>query len=288
MSDDGPQLVRPIPRRPFNLNLTGATPPDGNIDDQDDVSQPSFGHGLDFSSPRFLNPNLERSESTASLSRPQSFMNLTSSTLMGIYSEAASNDRDRYYNDNDEPDTPWGTGARTPIRRASIDEATYELMHNRSHPTRRKSSFGPYAPVEPSTTQSATANVTSLVLRGSLLFLLGLGYGALVTRLHNEQDHLPPMPDDSILKPGNNWKYLAFWGVAGVGLGSLLPWFDTVWADTFGRELDESVVDKEAGPGTDWALVMRAIGAFVGIAFAIVSVKLDIRFLVRRITNSFI
>ncbi|KAH0597156.1 hypothetical protein MHUMG1_05466 [Metarhizium humberi] len=269
MSDDEPQLVRPIPRRPFNLNLTGATPPDDDLADHDEPSQASFGSGLDFSSPRFLHPSFDRSESTASLSRPQSLLNLTSSTLMGIYSEAASNSRDRLFNGYDESDTPWGTGARTPIRRPSIDEATYELMRDRSHVPRRISSFGPYAQVEQTVSHSAVGSITSLALRGTLLFVLGLGYGALVTRLHNEQNQLPPMPDDSILKPGNNWKYLTFWGVAGIGLGSLLPWFDKLWEDTFGNEGDDSVVDKGASPGTDWALVMRAIGAFVGIIFAI-------------------
>lgn len=278
MSDDEPQLVRPIPRRPFNLNLTGATPPDDDLADHDEPSQASFGSGLDFSSPRFLHPSFDRSESTASLSRPQSLLNLTSSTLMGIYSEAASNSRDRLFNGYDESDTPWGTGARTPIRRPSIDEATYELMRDRSHVPRRISSFGPYAQVEQTVSHSALGSVTSLTLRGTLLFVLGLGYGALVTRLHNEQNQLPPMPDDSILKPGNNWKYLTFWGVAGIGLGSLLPWFDKLWEDTFGNEGDDNVVDKRASPGTDWALVMRAIGAFVGIIFAIVSPKSDIGF----------
>ncbi|EFY88925.1 hypothetical protein J3458_008906 [Metarhizium acridum] len=276
MSDDEPQLVRPIPRRPFNLNLTSATPPDDDLADDDEPSQASFGSCLDFSSPRFLHPSFDRSDSTASLSRPQSFMNLTSSTLMGIYSEAASSSRDRFFNGYDEPDTPWGTGARTPIRRPSINEATYELMRDRSHVPRRISSFGPYARVEQAVSHSALGSVTSLTLRGTLLFLLGLGYGALVTRLHNEQNQLPQMPDDSILKPGNNWKYLAFWGVAGIGLGSLLPWFDKLWEDTFGNEEDDNVADKGASPGTDWALVMRAIGAFVGIIFAIVSPKSNI------------
>ncbi|KHO00766.1 INSIG domain-containing protein [Metarhizium album ARSEF 1941] len=269
MGDDGPQLVRPIPRRPFDMNLSSATPPGDDLADYDDPSQASFGSGLDFSSPRFLHPNFERAESAVSLSRPQSIINLTSSTLMGIYSVAASDSRDRLFNDNDEPDTPWGTGAHTPIRRPSVNEATYELMRDRSHFPRRYSSFGPYAQVEHAVSYSTFDSVTSLTFRGTLLFLLGLGYGALVTRLHNEQSHLPPIPDDSILKPGNNWRYLAFWGVAGVGLGSLLPWFDRLWDNIFGSEGDNVVDDSRAGPGTDWALVVRAIGAFVGIIFAI-------------------
>jgi hypothetical protein len=74
---------------------------------------------------------------------------------------------------------------------------------------------------------------------------------------------------------------LMFWGIAGVVLGALLPWFDRVWEDRFGEEEeDESAVmgasdvvsgADEANSGTDWAVVMRAIGAFVGIVFAIVS-----------------
>ena len=196
---------------------------------------------------------------------------------MGIYSEAASNTRGRFFGDNEESDTPWGTGARTPIRRPSIDEATYELMRDRSHVPKRRSSFGPYAEVDRAMPQSAVETAASLAFRALLLGALGLGYGVLVTRLQNEQNRLLSMPDDSIMKPGNNWNYLAFWGVAGVILGSLLPWFDKVWEDTFGTESGTGVSDKQAGPGTDWTLVMRAIGAFVGIMFAIVSPPAEIQ-----------
>ncbi|KAK2592519.1 hypothetical protein QQS21_009794 [Conoideocrella luteorostrata] len=263
MDEDGPQILRPVPRRPFNLNLTGATPPDDDPADQVGPSQTSFQSGLDLSSPRFLNANFERTESSSSLTRPQSFMNLTSSTLMGIYSEAASHTRGKFFNDNEEPDTPWGTGARTPIRRPSVDEATYELMRGRSHVPKRQSSFGHYGNADTSLSYSTAESIVSLTLRGTLLFALGLGYGALVTRLHSDQDHLPLISDESILKPGNNWKFLVCWGVAGVALGSLLPWFDTVWDDVFGSDVENDASDKDAGPGTDWALVMRAIGAFV-------------------------
>ncbi|UNI21345.1 hypothetical protein JDV02_007343 [Purpureocillium takamizusanense] len=269
MADDGPQLLRPIPRRPFNLNLTSATPPD---DDDQDSPQPGFAlRDQDFSAPRFLNAGMTPVESGTSISRPQSFMNLTSSTLMGIYSQARGTSNRLI--DREDIDTPWGTGAQTPIKRPSIDDATFELMRDRSHLPRRRSS---YRPADASSASNA-GSVAARAFRASLLFMLGVGYGMIVTRLHNEQQYLADLAE-GIIKPGANGRYLAFWGVSGVVLGSLLPWFDRVWVDMFGDEVvDETVViadadgsvDKELGPGTDWALVMRAIGAFVGIIFAI-------------------
>lgn len=262
MSDNGPRLIRPVPRRPFNVNLTTPTPPDDS---------PSETPGApDFSNIRFLQATPE----PMTLSRPQSYLNLTSSALYGIYSQSASAARDRNFADRDDSDTPWGTGAHTPIKRPSIDEATYELLRDRSHLVRRRSSFRPGetpSPFEPGPSSS------SLALRGLLLFALGVGYGALVTtRFHGGQDKLTSLAE-GIVRPAYNWAHLAFWGMAGVGLGGLLPWFDRVWEESFGDDQDDAVIEKDGRSakndevGTDWALVMRAIGAFVGIVFAIVS-----------------
>lgn len=79
-----------------------------------------------------------------------------------------------------------------------------------------------------------------------------------------------------------DWRYMAFWGASGVVMGGLLPWFDSIWERAFGREdvaveamaehsLAEDKAGKESASFTDWALAVRGIGAFVGIAFAIVS-----------------
>ncbi|KAG5922096.1 hypothetical protein E4U42_005595 [Claviceps africana] len=276
MDDDGPRILRPVPRRPFESNQSNASPlPDDFMNLHDTIIPSRNQSGMDLSGSRFLNTNLERVDSTPSLTRPQSFLNLTSSTLMGIYSEAASRDRDCLVNEDEASDTPWGTGARTPIRRPSIDEATYELMCGRSHRQRESASLGLPHRAEDVVSGSASLahKVMSLGLRGALLCALGLGYGVIVARLHSEQNHLPPLLDDSIMKPGHHWRYVVFWGLGGLVLGSLLPWFDTVWANVFERGSMEAVAgkDKDNGPGTDWALVMRAVGAFVGIVFAMVS-----------------
>lgn len=91
----------------------------------------------------------------------------------------------------------------------------------------------------------------------------------------------------------SSWRYLIFWGIAGVGLGSLLPWVDILWDETLGQNAgsdmksstqglsrsggtdsdddDQPASRSGSGLAADWNPVVRSIGAFVGIAFAIVS-----------------
>jgi hypothetical protein len=75
-----------------------------------------------------------------------------------------------------------------------------------------------------------------------------------------------------------------FWGISGVALGSLLPWIDGLWDENFENtsELSQSRRERSSPPeeddeldssglfGADWTPVVRSVGAFVGIAFAIV------------------
>ncbi len=288
MSDDGPRLIRPVPRRPFTLRRQSATP---TTDDDEELSTPggSAAAPLGTTSSPGLHNHLtaalaawsrsgdasSEQASSPAISRPASIMNLTASTLYGIYSPTtAGGARD------DVEDSPWGLGAQTPIRRPDIDEPTFALMRERSHPSRRRSSYkgaemprGGGIPPRMSSAQVAA--------RTAVLFVLGLGYGALVTRLH-DQDQVRGGGGtaDGPVEPGFNSTYLGAWGVAGVVLGSLLPWFDGVWEERFGASAaneDCAVADGDNAPskavdtGLDSALVMRAIGAFVGIVFAIVS-----------------
>lgn len=260
MTEDGPPLLRPIPRRPFETKLTSPTPPE----DEDDDYAPNPNANLSTS--RFLDAF---SPSTSSLSRPQSFMNLTSSTLFGIYSPTT-----RDPNETDAPaafDTPWGTGAHTPIKRPSVDEKTYELMKGRSHLRRQGSNHKSIDSTVPHT-QPATKSTTtfSMMMRAGLLFALGVGYGMCLTRLQ-DSGQWPSLPE-GLIRPDYSWNYLAFWGAGGVVLGALLPWFDKVWQDVFETEEEAvEISDEDSSASTDWASVMRAIGAFVGIIFAIVS-----------------
>jgi len=359
-NNTGPKILRPIPRRPFNLNnLLGPTPPP----DEDLTPSPALpttpritAADLRFLDPRYQQQQQQKvkengnnyfggSSDSRPMSRVASYMNLTASTLFGIYSPSTPgpegnstpsggvNGRAERNEaaaeailEESEPttgDTPWGTGAETPAQRpGGLDDQTYALMRDR----RSRPSFSYQAvPGEKSVRPSLVANdddatigrgsasgivavvASSLVFRAVLLFAMGMGYGVLVTRLPNSsrRGHLTSSSAGTSTGGSNassyDWRYLTFWGGAGVALGTLLPWFDQVWEETFGRRQrlrrkqqltatkptstrkgrktakgstgKEETADNSSSPATreaqDWALVIRGVGAFVGIVFAI-------------------
>lgn len=260
MPSDGPPLLRPTPRRPFDLNLTSATPPETSTPPSPDT-RPQ----------RLEAPSASGAETPGAIgSRTRSILNLTSSTLFGIYSPTG------YSNEREEPSTPWGTGAETPRDRGSIDAGAPTFASRTRAPLHRRRS-------SQHVSQTTMPNyLFSLFLRITLLFCLGMGYGLLVTHLHDDRK-VAPFQVEGIIKPSYNWPYLVFWGVAGIGLGSLLPYVDTLWEENLSspqymntpkERASSPEEEEEATPGSglaaDWTPVVRSIGAFVGIAFAIV------------------
>lgn len=288
-SRDGPPLLRPIPRRPFVFDLKCSTPPQSLTPPQDDESDSEEQRREEaIQLARFrrelINSGLLGSrpsppDSPPALTQSKSTANLNSSTLAGIYE---CEDQDDVFNgveDGEELHTPWGTGAETPVkRRESISQATYELMRDRSNLPRRRMSYKPAeaTPVKQPVTPAGAA--VSLVSRAVVLFVLGAGYGVLVTHLHQESQLLQ-LTEASSAVPRYNGSYLALWGfgLTGVALGALQPWFDGLWDGLFGAD-EQAVVEpaeplsdtaKTTASETDWALVMRAVGVFVGVAFAV-------------------
>ncbi|KAK3301618.1 insulin-induced protein-domain-containing protein [Chaetomium strumarium] len=295
----GPQIIRPIPRRPFNAKFSSPTPPEE--DDYSSFPSPQISASdLRFLAPQnqsgSLTPNRD---GTTPLSHTSSYRNLTSGTLYGIYSPSTTGpfdteddqDQDQYF--PDATDTPIETPAPRP---GGLDEETYRLMRSRaSRESFSSSSFqsGSTNLLLPSSMGPSSSRgwvaLLQLLLRAALLFVLGVGYGVLVTRLprsqnchHNHQHrHLA-----AYYEAQYEWRYLVFWGVAGVALGSLLPWFDRFWEASAAqmsrggvvlpppssKDVDAPITEKPSAsvaPQADWALVVRGIGAFVGIVFAI-------------------
>jgi hypothetical protein len=271
MADDGPALLRPVPRRPFKLNVTNATPPEDEEDTYENELSPE-------DKAEFLRICAAHDSAAAAspISRNTSSMNLNSSTLYGIY---ADTDRgpDRLLTDGD---TPWGADAQTPLRRSSTDDATYEIMRFRSGHRRGRSMD---TAIHHSGPRPTAATALSLVVRGGVLFGLGVGYGIILLTRFRDSSQWPTVPfREGLVQTGYEWGTLILYGVAGVLLGIAMPWADGVWGDALGDEEDEDVdvtivsdpnAVESPGHTTDGVLVMRAIGAFVGIVFAIVSLQ---------------
>lgn len=244
-------LSQPTPRRYFDLNSTDSSPP-----------TPS------------RRPDLFMLESDPGGEEPRrsgSVLNLTSSTLFGIYSHTGADESGR---------TPIGTGAQTPRLPFPGGGGGGE--------DRLSSPAAPFSKPVPSPkvhhVGSGQSSRPSLFLRFPLLFICGMAYGAIITHLHDDQ-HLAPVNVDHIDR--SSWRYLLIWGTAGVILGGLLPWMDLLWGDPVEeRQARQPETPKlsaieggEAGVessnssygSANWNQTVRGIGAFVGIAFAIVS-----------------
>lgn len=246
-------VLRPIPRRNFDLTASSTT----------------------SSSPKTPSPTSERidypqsGQGTPKFNRTRSILNLTSSTLFGIYAPS------------EDLSTPWGNGAQTPAWRGSLDDNRPPVIGAYITPALLKS--------HPRNQFVVRDTFISLLLRTCLLFILGIAYGVIIIHLHDDH-RLAPVKVAGIERY-SSW-YLLTWGVAGVLLGNLLPWVDTFWEEIATEDQDSYMNAKdekdhlgpsgpganedeghpprsEGGDGADWTLVIRSIGAFIGIALAI-------------------
>lgn len=275
MSDDGLYIRRrtprrsvrrrPSPRRPFKMGAASTTPPPEDDYDFSDssscCSSPPAAAAHAFDSP----PR----------GRDASYRFLTGSTLAGIYSPHISG----YLGSAEDLRDDGVHAAPLP---ALSDASIYKLVRERGRSSllhRRRSSAlsagRPWGNAVVHHHQNQSASALFVGLRTGLLFLLGMGYGVILTRLSSEQQWAS-FSLDGIIRPGHAEMYLGAWGLCGVVLGRLLPWFDGKWEQIFEKGEDEDeFVEEVSGQdhGTDWALVVRGIGAFAGIVFAIVSLS---------------
>jgi hypothetical protein len=202
--------------------------------------------------------------------RTRSILNLTSSTLFGIYQPTT-----------DGPDadgTPFGSGAQTPAvdsRHGSFDftrshrPAEVSALNNGSF----KKTHQPRPPQPKPRKQTLSAQVLPLVVRDVVLLATGVLYGLLVSHLHDRQQIAPVKLDINRL----SLPYLGAWAIAGLVLGEALPWLDRLLTasnhdesghnPTTGEKQDH--VDRRNKMPRGWNEVIRPVGMFVGISFAI-------------------
>jgi len=252
--EDGLPSLRPRPRRPFELSASGPPSPSSSTTPTDPQSFPSQ-----------LTAALSSKDNSGTPSRNRSILNLTSSTLFGIYGE--------------EPSTPWGVGAETPIeaKDVSLDIPDTVLANGPNGLKRRRRSTAVAQRHVPLRARKGFKGYwLPLLGRVTALFGVGMLYGMLVSTLHERQE-IAPVQVEGIDRSA--WPYYVFWGMAGVLLGEALPQLDAMWnagedEDIEEREEDARRGTRSAGSSRQqgmvaWNDVVRSVGAFVGIAFAI-------------------
>lgn len=199
----------------------------------------------------------DTASNSTSVSRTGSVMNLTSSTLYGIYSPTA-------FDGFRDESSPWGTEANSPAAEYPPEPSQRAAEKSAIMPrrmalrrTRSRLSQGLFRGV-----------ILPQMLSSALLFGFGIAYGVITVNLH-ENHWITPVKLENI-HYYDSWHYLGFWGLVGIALGNLLPWLDG-WREAT-TEKDGGSNDEESEDRTpSWVTVARSVGAFVGIAFAMVS-----------------
>ena len=169
--------------------------------------------------------------------------------------------------------TPWGTGAQTPAKKQSVDDYNYRAEApvrwngeaTKWRPKMKRKGFRGY--------------IVPLILQTVLLFGFGIAYGSIITHLHETQ-YITPVPVPDVDR--NSLTYQISWGVCGILLGNALPLVDSLWEKVMSPnaksevgkrttgEAAKSASSTERGLGPLWYSAVRSMGAFVGIAFAVV------------------
>ena len=136
--------------------------------------------------------------------------------------------------------------------------------------------------------------VIPLVIQTILLFGFGVGYGSLVTHLHQTR-RITPIPLLDVER--TSLYYHLCWGFLGIVLGNALPLVDSLWEKSISPAVSTNQTPQisrratgtsssterdspassslDSGTGPLWYSTVRSMGAFVGIAFAVVSYSTD-------------
>lgn len=247
-----------------------------------------------------------------SIAPTKSFLNMNSSTLFGIYDDVSATPT---YGVASVADTPWGTGAETPghtamgwsgsgtvydasagvadaagglsmktsVRRGSSAVKGKEKKHSSSSSEGRRRASRSQQQTKGRAPRSSSARFAVRAAKLAALFTFGVLYGTIVSHLHDTR-HLAAVHVRGVDR--ESWVYMSAWGIAGVALGSLLPYVDLVWGGKHcstksssgggvgadeQEEEEEDEKDAESPISEQINDVVRSVAAFLGVAFAIVS-----------------
>jgi len=277
-------IYRPIPRRNFESNYDTADSPTHAFSQSTPPSATENRRSSDFLAQlnaRLLGTFNSRDDDSDDQERdrdpPQrnkSYLNMTSSTLSGIYDETGVNTAGEL----STAETPWGTGAETPAHTAMGLQSWETGMGSPDggmalkNQARKGSNMGKAEGRQRSRSikQPRRGVWKYSVIAGKLvaLYVFGVIYGVIVSHLH-ETRQLAAVHVEGVDRKSQ--AYLVSWGLFGVALGSLLPYVDLLWdAQRKESQMEDKEAETHDSPISEQINdVVRSVAAFVGIAFAI-------------------
>ena len=311
--NDGPQILRPRPCR-IVPDQSSQTKSSSSSQPQPLVASSTSAAGTikpkNYKSSLEGLHNVDTSQGEGEPVRSQSVLNLTASALAGIFdlspavststalsSARSSSELDILQTRLSGSSTPWGMGAHTlrsggeetnekvngrDVREKVVDEKKFlyvtqgdlksvtgrnaldaAVKRYNSHEDKKNTGLN-----QRRTSQSTSSGLSATMrffFRVIVLFLFGVTYGLVVTRLH-DAGGVAPVPVHGVNR--SSWHYFVTWGLAGVVLGMTMPCVDTLWSSWYIESIRPAVrLD-------DWYAIVRSMGAFFGVAFAIVSFDL--------------
>lgn len=186
----------------------------------------------------------------------KSYVNLTSSALAGVFGSQVSLAELT-------GDTAAASGSLSSFESGSLTARSQTYPSARSETQSSRSAARPYnhrasLPSLLSNKSVVRLSFATLFPRLVALFLFGVAYGHLAKNL--KDNHLVTLETLNIVISRNPIYFSLVWGFQGILLGFLLPLFDWV----FPRD----GLDSGKG-GADWSSIIRAIAAFLGIAYGV-------------------
>ncbi|CAN6621796.1 hypothetical protein TRVA0_008S02784 [Trichomonascus vanleenenianus] len=186
--------------------------------------------------------------STDDLGRSKgSFMNLTTSALSGVFGSQVSLAE---LNGDVASVGPSRRSSATNLYGTSVDQAEIQRP-----PTRKDSE--PHNHTVPAMSSGLVpVSLFALAVRVSALFVFGVAYGQLSRHLHDNHQ-----VTSYTLDIDQTGAFSLLWGSQGIVLGFLLPFLDWMYP--------ENRKWRHGKGGADWSSIIRAVGAFMGVAYGI-------------------
>lgn len=241
------------------------------------VPNGSAAHLASSSSSSSVSTSSATSDLRANDSNSQSFVNLTSGALRGVFGSSTSLSELV----GDDSSTATSPSRRGSSQQEVLDQTSRSLLTGTkvngssstatSNPPQSSSRPGSASkrplsrrrtlPGLAAASGAVKLSLPTILVRLLVLFVCGVAYGEIARNLHD--NHLIAAATLDIAPSRGSLVFSLLSGAQGIVLGLLLPFFDYVFPSS------QSKAVTTGKGGADWSSIIRACAAFLGIAYGV-------------------